>query len=84
MDVEYIRLLMLYSDMKHPYVKAKADPGLAEGLRSLGKFLSDHGETRKLNAGEANRVLLMERQAKHAEIMKQRKQPDSLNERDTE
>lgn len=83
MDVEYIRLLMLYSDMKYPYQKAKADPGLSEGLRSTGRFLKDHG-TRRITAGEANRVMLMERQAKHAELMKQRHQPDSLNERDTE
>jgi hypothetical protein len=85
---------MLYSDMKYPYVKAKADPGLAEGLRSTARFLSDHGATRRVDVVDANKVMLMER---HAQMMQQqrraqdlleekqkRMRPDSFMDRDTE
>lgn len=82
MDVEYVRLLMLYSDMKYPYIKAKADPGLSEGLRSTGRFLRDNG-SRRMNPAEANRIMLLERQAQHEQQRKQRN-PDSLMDRDVE
>lgn len=84
MDVDYIRLLMLYSDIKYPFVKAKADPGLSEGLRSTGRFLRENG-TRKIERSEANRVMLLERQAQHNANRKRNQRPDnSFLERDTE
>lgn len=94
MDIDYIRLLMLYSDAKYPYQKAKADPGLSEGLSSVRRFLNDHGATRRVDTGDANRVMLMER---HAQMVQQQKRaqdlleekqrrmrPDSFMERDKE
>jgi hypothetical protein len=82
MDVEYIRFLMEYSDMKYPYVKAKSDPGLAEGLKNTQRFLRDNG-SRKINHSEANRIMLLERQAKFAQNRKERNS-DSFMDRDVE
>jgi hypothetical protein len=82
MDVEYIRLLMEYSDMKYPFVKAKSDPGLSEGLKSTSRFLRDHG-SRKINHAEANRMMLLERQAQHA-LNRKVRNSDSLMGRDVE
>jgi len=63
MDVEYIRLLMLYSDMKYPYVKAKSDPGLSEGLKDVNRFIQKNG-SQKLSSAEAKAIMLMEKHVK--------------------
>lgn len=83
MDVEYIRLLMEYSDMKYPFVKAKSDPGLRDGMRNINKFMQDHGSSRKVSNVEANRIMLLERQAQHQQMRKQRN-PKSFGGRDLE
>lgn len=64
MDYEYIRFLMLYSDEKFPFEKAKADPGMTEGLRSVRKYLQNNS-VRRENASDLNRMLLLEKQMKH-------------------
>lgn len=76
MDVDYIRLLMLYSDIKYPFVKAKADPGLSEGLRSTGKFLRENG-SRKMDRGEANQIMLLERHAQQNATQQRFKKTDN-------
>jgi hypothetical protein len=63
MDVEYIRYLMLYSDQKYPFEKAKSDPGLTESVRSVKKYMKDKGVTRKMSHEEAQQILLNERNA---------------------
>lgn len=63
MNYDYIRLLMLYSDVKYPFEKAKADPGLAEGLKSVRQYLQNNGSRRE-NASDINRMLLLEKQTK--------------------
>ena len=63
MDVEYIRYLMLYSDMKYPYVKAKSDPGLSEGLRDVNRYIQKNG-SQKLSNAEAKAIMLMEKHIK--------------------
>lgn len=60
-DLEYIRYLMLYSDQKYPYKKAKADPGLGESFDRSNNYMKKHGNTRKLSHEEANRILLNEK-----------------------
>ena len=84
MNVEYIRLLMLYSDAKHPFVKAKADPSLSESLGSVARYFRDQGATRKLDNTEANRIMLLERHARRVAEKSKNINPDSLNERDKE
>jgi hypothetical protein len=63
MNVEYIKLLMLYSDVKYPYVKAKTDPGLSEGLKDVNKFIQKNGSY-KLSNAEAKAIMLMEKHVK--------------------
>lgn len=63
MDYDYIRLLMLYSDAKYPFEKAKADPGLSEGLRSVNKFMQNN-RSRRLNNNELREVVLREQMIK--------------------
>jgi hypothetical protein len=63
MDLEYIKLLMLYSDQQYPFKKAKADPGLGESVRNVNRYMDKHGNARKLDNGEANRILLSEKTA---------------------
>lgn len=75
MDYDYIRLLMLYSDVKYPFEKAKADPGLAEGLRSVRQYLHNNGNTRRESSSDLQRALLLERQ------MKNRMQRDEMMKR---
>jgi hypothetical protein len=64
MDLEYIKLLMLYSDQQHPFKMAKSDPGLSESVKNVTRYMDKHGNARKLDDGEANRILLSERTAK--------------------
>ena len=59
MDVEYIRLLMLYSDSKYPFKKAESDPGLSEGLKSVNKFMHNN-RSRKLSDNELREIVLRE------------------------
>lgn len=63
-DYEYIKYLMLYSDQKYPFEKAKSDPGLTQSVRDVKGYMSKHGNTRKLDHGEAKRILLNEEQGK--------------------
>lgn len=64
MDLEYIRLLMLYSDQKYPFEKAKSDPGLTDSVRGVKKYFKEHGQTRKLDHREANQIMLNEMNAR--------------------
>lgn len=64
MDYEYIRRLMLYSDERFPFEKAKSDPGLTEGLKNVDSYMSKHGSSRKFDNSEAHRILLQEKQAR--------------------
>jgi len=64
MDYEYIRLLMLYSDEKYPFEKAKSDPGFSEGLTNVNRYMSKHGTARKFDNSEAHRILLQEKKAR--------------------
>lgn len=64
MDYEYIRLLMLYSDEKFPFEKAKSDPGFFEGLTSVNRYMNKHETSRKFDNVEAQRILLQEKQAR--------------------
>ena len=64
LDYEYIRYLMLYSDEKHPFEKAKSDPGLFESVTNVNRYMDKHGESRKLDNAEAKRILLQEKQAR--------------------
>jgi len=64
MDYEYIRLLMLYSDEKYPFEKAKSDPGFSEGLTNVNRYMNKHGANRKFDNSEAHRILLKEKQAR--------------------
>ena len=81
MDIDYIRLLMLYSDVKYPFVKAKSDPGLSEGLKSTGRFLRDNG-SRRMIQNEAKQIMLLERIGQ--QNANKRKQTESEHERDSE
>jgi hypothetical protein len=63
MDLEYIKLLMLYSDQQYPFKMAKADPGMSESVKGINRYMNKHGQSRKLENGEANRILLSERTA---------------------
>lgn len=64
MDLEYIRWLMLYSDQKFPFEKAKSDPGLSESVKSVNGYMKKHGNSRKFTHEEAQRILLQEKQAR--------------------
>ena len=64
MDYEYIRWLMLYSDEKYPFEKAKSDPGLSEGLKSVNRYMDKHGNSRKFDNSEAQRILMHEKHAR--------------------
>lgn len=68
MDYEYIRFLMLYSDEKFPFEKAKADPGMTEGLKSVRQYLQNNS-VRRENASDVNRMLLLEKQMKNRMAM---------------
>lgn len=63
MDLEYIKLLMLYSDQQYPFKMAKSDPGLGESVKGVNRYMNKHGNARKLDNGEANRILLSEKTA---------------------
>lgn len=71
MNYDYIRLLMLYSDVKYPFEKAKADPGLTEGLKSVRQYLQNNSSRRE-NASDINRMLLLEKQTKQRMEMDER------------
>lgn len=71
MNYEYIRLLMEYSDARYPYKKAKADPGLAEGLKSVRQYLTNNS-TRRESSSDLNRTLLLEKQIKAKMMIEER------------
>jgi hypothetical protein len=63
-DYEYIRLLMLYSDEKFPFEKAKADPGLGESVGNVNRYMNKHGASRKFDNADAHQILLHEKHAR--------------------
>jgi hypothetical protein len=63
-DYEYIRLLMLYSDEKFPFEKAKSDPGLSESEGSVNRYMDKYDSNRKFDNGEAQRILMHEKHAR--------------------
>lgn len=64
MDHEYIRYLMLYSDKKFPFEKAKSDPGLTDSENNINRYIEKNGNTRKFENQIAKKILFEEEHGK--------------------